>query len=262
MPIDFKGKTYTTVAERVDQLHTDTDGNYTLTTEIIKMDDNAVLMKATLTIGENVYTGHAFERADDSFINKTSHVENCETSSIGRALASANWHGGEFCSADELANAVTNQNKPKLKPKTAPNPKPVEPPQTNNTPPKPTETIESDDSVRVQLVFGKHKGRYIDTLDGLEAGYLMYLIDENSKLFDFMSKREWPDNYYNDIVAAAKKQKARLEKPKQEIKESPVGAGFAQKDQKVETVYTEEEEKQVELEEKYSKPEDDDDIPF
>ena len=243
MPIDFKGKAYTTVAERVDQLHTDTDGNYTLTTEIIKMDDNAVLMKATLTIGENVYTGHAFERADDSFINKTSHVENCETSSIGRALPSANWHGGEFCSADELANAVTNQNKPK--PKTVHKPKPVEPPQTNNMPPKTVDITESDDSVRVQLVFGKHKGRYIDDLKGADAGYLMYLIDENSKLFDFMSKREWPDNYYNDIVAAAKKQKRSLDSP----------------NLKVETTYTKEEEKQVELEENYSES-DDDEIPF
>ena len=75
-------------------------------------------MKATLLITKgastkvdniHTYVGHAFERANSSFINKTSHVENCETSAIGRALASAGYAGGEFCSADELVTAVSNQ---------------------------------------------------------------------------------------------------------------------------------------------------------
>src|SRR3989304_4153874 len=32
-------------------------------------------------------TGYAFEVRGDGFVNKTSHVENCETSAIGRSLA-------------------------------------------------------------------------------------------------------------------------------------------------------------------------------
>ena len=37
-------------------------------------------------------------------------MENCETSSLGRALANFGLHGSEFSSADELANAIINQN--------------------------------------------------------------------------------------------------------------------------------------------------------
>jgi hypothetical protein len=32
-------------------------------------------------------TGHAFEIQGEGFVNKTSHIENCETGSVGRALA-------------------------------------------------------------------------------------------------------------------------------------------------------------------------------
>ena len=120
MPIDFKGKAYSTVVERLNKMNRDTKGKYSLTTEVIGDVGDTVLMKATLVItkGTNTYTyvGHAFERANSSFINKTSHVENCETSSLGRALASAGYHGEEFCSADELANAVSNQKSTNVPP--------------------------------------------------------------------------------------------------------------------------------------------------
>ncbi|MBC7910491.1 MAG: hypothetical protein H7Y30_08325 [Pyrinomonadaceae bacterium] len=32
-------------------------------------------------------TGHAFEMRGEGFVNKTSYIENCESSSVGRALA-------------------------------------------------------------------------------------------------------------------------------------------------------------------------------
>ncbi len=38
-------------------------------------------------------TGYAHEREGDGHVNTTSHVENCETSAIGRALANAGYHG-------------------------------------------------------------------------------------------------------------------------------------------------------------------------
>ena len=44
-----------------------------------------------------------------SFVNKTSALENAATSSLGRCLASFGLHGTEFASADELANALTQQ---------------------------------------------------------------------------------------------------------------------------------------------------------
>ena len=123
MPVDIKGKQYKTVAERILELNTNTNSNYSIHTEILN--DNIqeyVLMKATLTLpvefspseepseAFHCYTGHAYEVQGAGFINKTSHIENAETSAIGRALAAAGYVGGtEFASADEVANAVKQQ---------------------------------------------------------------------------------------------------------------------------------------------------------
>lgn len=72
--------------------------------------DKQVATKTTIFIGEEPYaTGLAMEKFDFGFVNKTSALENCETSSLGRALANFGLHGSEFSSADELANAIINQ---------------------------------------------------------------------------------------------------------------------------------------------------------
>jgi hypothetical protein len=55
--------------------------------------------------------GHAYEKEDSSFINKTSYIENCETSAVGRALGMAGFGiDASICSAEELQNAVLNQD--------------------------------------------------------------------------------------------------------------------------------------------------------
>jgi N-acetylglucosamine kinase-like BadF-type ATPase len=55
-------------------------------------------------------TGLAHEVRDSTNINKTSHVENCETSAIGRALAALGLAGTEYASGDEVSNAIINQH--------------------------------------------------------------------------------------------------------------------------------------------------------
>ena len=111
MPVNIKGSIYKTVVERLNEMNADTDGKYTLTTKVLEDVNGTVLMKATLTLPERgIFTGHAFERENAGYINKTSHVENCETSAIGRALASAGYAGSEFASAEEVANAMKQQN--------------------------------------------------------------------------------------------------------------------------------------------------------
>jgi hypothetical protein len=111
MPVNIKGSNYKTVVERLNEMNADTKGKYTLTTKVLEDVNGTVLMKATLTLPERgIFTGHAFERENAGYINKTSHVENCETSAIGRALASAGYAGSEFASAEEVANAMKQQN--------------------------------------------------------------------------------------------------------------------------------------------------------
>ena len=110
MPVKIHGKEYFTVAERLNQLNENTDGNYTLTTEMIYFEGDIVVFKTTIQIEENTFTGHAMEKEGTSAINKGSYVEVCETSSIGRALASAGYLGTEFASADEMTVALKNQD--------------------------------------------------------------------------------------------------------------------------------------------------------
>ena len=113
MPVKIHGKDYKTVAERVTEFHNDhKDKNISIITEIIQFKDDIVVMKAAVKIGDNIFTGHAIEDKTSSKINETSALENCETSAIGRALASAGYLGTEFASADELVTALNKQNAP------------------------------------------------------------------------------------------------------------------------------------------------------
>jgi len=90
--------------------------------EIIHCADDMswVLMKATITYpdGRVASTGHAFERQDGSRINERNHVENCETSAVGRALGLLGiGSDGSIASYEEVANAIDNQNKDSKKEK-------------------------------------------------------------------------------------------------------------------------------------------------
>ena len=57
--------------------------------EITELKGNAVIIKASILdqAGAVLATGHAMEISGSSHINKGSHIENCETSAWGRALA-------------------------------------------------------------------------------------------------------------------------------------------------------------------------------
>ena len=114
MPIEIHGKQYVTVAERIQMLHDSDLMEISLNTDIIHDDEQSVVMKTTLEIDGNVFTGIAQEFKGSSNINKTSAHENCETSAVGRALGFAGYGSVEsIASADEVAHAVANQE-PKL----------------------------------------------------------------------------------------------------------------------------------------------------
>jgi hypothetical protein len=58
-----------------------------------------------------VASGYAEEKRNSSKINQTSAVENCETSSIGRALACIGLGGDSYASAEELVSALKQQER-------------------------------------------------------------------------------------------------------------------------------------------------------
>lgn len=109
--VSIHGKEYFTVAKRVGMFR-EKHPSFSLTTEIINRDDECAVMKATIAdeTGRVLATGHSEEYRHTSTINRTSALENAETSAIGRALAALGLGGTEFASADEVANAIAQQN--------------------------------------------------------------------------------------------------------------------------------------------------------
>lgn len=118
--IDIRGKNYRTVAYRVNEFRSeDKYEGWCINTDIIQQSEVEVTMKSIVTDQNGTIrgTGIANEVKGIGNINKTSHIENCETSSIGRALACIGLAGEEYASADELANALIKQDemaKPKV----------------------------------------------------------------------------------------------------------------------------------------------------
>ena len=70
-------------------------------------DGQRVVVKAYIRRedGTVVATGYAEEIRGSSNVNRTSAIENCETSAWGRALACLGLHGGQIASANELTAA-------------------------------------------------------------------------------------------------------------------------------------------------------------
>jgi len=109
--INIKGKEYITVNERIKYFREHFTG-YSLTSEITHINDNGVIIKAELKDpnGVVVASGMGHEKQGSSFINKTSFIENCETSAWGRCLGNFGIGIDEsVASADEVANAIKNQ---------------------------------------------------------------------------------------------------------------------------------------------------------
>ena len=105
------GKDYYTVATRHNLFMQYFSDLAEINTDIIPelCNDKQVAVKCTIHVSSHKYTGMALEEFGSSFINKTSALENAETSALGRALAAFGLHGSEFASADELINAKINQ---------------------------------------------------------------------------------------------------------------------------------------------------------
>lgn len=108
--IDVKGKNYAPVTERIKAFR-QVLPNGTIDTEIIQLDGDKVIMKTTIKDGECVLaTGLAYEICGSSYINKTSYIENCETSAVGRALGMLGIGiDASMASAEEVTNAIKQQ---------------------------------------------------------------------------------------------------------------------------------------------------------
>jgi hypothetical protein len=151
---DIKGKEYAEVNQRIKVFRMLYPDGFIRTT-LISNEDGVCVMKAE--VGANDYvlaTGTAYEKEDSSFINKTSYIENCETSAVGRALGMLGI-GIEtsVASAEEVQNAINNQ------------------------------TITQEDADNYTLKFGKYKGLTLKEIAKQDEKYINWIIqntqDEN-----------------------------------------------------------------------------------
>lgn len=111
--INIKGKEYVPVNERVKEFRTNPDfADYSIETQMEQFTPDYCVIHALIRDpnGHIWASGYAMEERNASNINKTSFVENCETSAIGRALGMLGIGiDTAICTADELKNAIDAQ---------------------------------------------------------------------------------------------------------------------------------------------------------
>ncbi len=114
---DIKGKDYAEVNQRIKAFRM-VYPNGTIETEMLKNENGVCIFKAVVSNekGDIIATGTAYEKENSTFINKTSYIENCETSAVGRALGMAGFGiDTSVASYEEVQNAMANQDKKETK---------------------------------------------------------------------------------------------------------------------------------------------------
>lgn len=108
---DVKGKEYAEVNQRIKAFRSICP-NGSIETCLVS-NANGVCVFSAVVKDENgkvLGTGHAYEKENSSFINKTSYIENCETSAVGRALGMCGFGiDVSLASYEEVANAIKQQ---------------------------------------------------------------------------------------------------------------------------------------------------------
>ena len=113
--IKIKGKNYVQVNDRVKAFRNGQEWQgWSIITNIHELTDDVCVMCAKVLNAEQkcIATGWAREVRNDaaSLVNKTSYVENCETSAVGRALGMAGFGiDTAVASADEIESADLQQ---------------------------------------------------------------------------------------------------------------------------------------------------------
>lgn len=115
-PTDIKGKGYAEVNQRIKAFRM-LYPTGTISTELVSNENGVCIFRATISFENEgnvciLGTGTAYEKEGSTFINKTSYIENCETSAVGRALGMAGLGiDTSVASAEEVKNAIANQEK-------------------------------------------------------------------------------------------------------------------------------------------------------
>lgn len=110
---NVQGKDYAEVNQRIKAFRSICPGG-SIMTEMLSCNNGVCIFKATVCDEDMrvLGTGTAYEKEGSSFINKTSYIENCETSAVGRALGMCGFGiDTSIASSEEVQNAILNQGK-------------------------------------------------------------------------------------------------------------------------------------------------------
>lgn len=150
---DIKGKDYAEVNQRIKAFRMLYPSG-TIETELIQNENGICIFRANIYDEDKLLaTGTAYEKENSTFINKTSYIENCETSAVGRALGMAGFGiDTSIASAEEVQNAINNQV-------------------TINT---------EEEAKALQITFGKYNGETIGYVyESGDLKYLRWLFDKS-----------------------------------------------------------------------------------
>ena len=152
---DIKGKDYAEVNQRIKAFRM-VYPTGVIETEMISNENGVCIFRARVLDSEYglIATGTAYEKENSTFINKTSYIENCETSAVGRALGMAGFGiDTSVASAEEVQNAMNNQN------------------------------MTEEEAKEYTFSFGKHQGKKLIEVIETDKKYITWLLynskDEN-----------------------------------------------------------------------------------
>jgi len=125
--VNIKGKFYAEVHTRIQAFREAYGADGKIVTKIHQADEEKVLTETSIQVFEEgswrtIANDFAEEYRGVGMVNKTSAVENCITSSIGRALSACGLSGGNYASFEEVDHAIKDKAestppKKKVKPK-------------------------------------------------------------------------------------------------------------------------------------------------
>jgi hypothetical protein len=149
---DIKGKEYAEVNQRIKAFRMVYPGGSILN-DMISNENGVCIFRARVLDedGNILGVGHAYEKEDSTFINKTSYIENCETSAVGRALGMAGFGiDVSVASAEEVANAIQNQE------------------------------VTQEEADTYKLTFGKHKGKTLKEVYEEAPDYIEWMVGNSN----------------------------------------------------------------------------------
>lgn len=192
--VNVSGKDYAEVNQRIKAFRMVYPQGF-ISTEMVSNENGVCIFKASVgytELGPHMEaipvvlgTGTAYEKENSTFINKTSYIENCETSAVGRALGMCGFGiDTSICSAEELQNAKLNQDKPNTK-------------STPTAPKKETKVETNQDTVAVAdvIVAPPTKDQCVLGLEGLGADINKVLTAYKYKSIDEMPLEKLQEAY-------------------------------------------------------------------